>query len=141
MRRATTVRPSRPPLSLALCSFRRHLAALDDNNCPSAPDLSGFEQSYLATFLSDAAARLDAAAPGAHLTPTDALNFMQICGFESQYTQRLSPWCKLFSRQEFVAGEVSFPSLTFTARSATDSLRALLAVLLRLGQVLRERPR
>ncbi|TNY19983.1 phytase [Rhodotorula diobovata] len=78
---------------------------LDDNNCPSAPDLSGFEQSYLATFLSDAAARLDAAAPGAHLTPTDALNFMQICGFESQYTQRLSPWCKLFSRQEFVAGE------------------------------------
>jgi len=80
--------------------------------------MSSFEKSYLSTFLATATARFNTNAPGAGLTTTDVLNFMQICGMESQYTQKLSPWCRLFSRQEFIAGEVRLLSLFLTHQRA-----------------------
>ncbi|GAA5898806.1 hypothetical protein JCM8208_005401 [Rhodotorula glutinis] len=95
---------------------------LDNNNCPSAPDMSSFEKNYLSTFLGAATARFNANAPGASLTTTDVLNFMQICGMESQYTQKLSPWCKLFSRQEFVAGEYYYDLDKYYGNGAGNAL-------------------
>ncbi|GAA5851743.1 hypothetical protein JCM9279_004391 [Rhodotorula babjevae] len=95
---------------------------LDNNNCPSAPDMSSFEKNYLTTFLAAATARFNANAPGASLTTTDVLNFMQICGMESQYTQKLSPFCKLFSRQEFVAGEYYYDLDKYYGNGAGNAL-------------------
>ncbi|GAA5831386.1 hypothetical protein JCM11251_004006 [Rhodosporidiobolus azoricus] len=74
---------------------------LDDNNCPSAPDLSSYETTYLSLFAAPATARLNAAAAGAGLTVDDTLNLMQLCGFESEYRGEVSPFCGLFEQGEW----------------------------------------
>ncbi|GAA5989509.1 hypothetical protein JCM10908_000509 [Rhodotorula pacifica] len=74
---------------------------LDDNNCNIAPDLSSFENAWLAHFAAGATARLNAAAPGTNLTNADTLNFMELCAFDSEYYGSVSPWCALFTTQEW----------------------------------------
>ncbi|GAA5874128.1 hypothetical protein JCM8547_008381 [Rhodosporidiobolus lusitaniae] len=74
---------------------------LDDNNCDSAPDLSSYETTWLATYAAVATARLNSAAPGANLTTADTLNFQQLCGFDSEYHGVLSQWCGLFTKEEW----------------------------------------
>ncbi len=74
---------------------------LDDNNCDSAPDLSAYEDTWQDIAMATPTARLNALAPGANLSAADALNLLELCGFESLYDQKLSKWCSLFTAQEF----------------------------------------
>lgn len=45
-------------------------------------------------------------APNASVEVDDILNYMQLCGFESEYKEQVSPWCKLFTSEEFAGMEV-----------------------------------
>lgn len=45
--------------------------------------------------------RLNAAAPGAHLKTKDTHSLMSLCAFHSQFLMAPSPFCALFSTEEF----------------------------------------
>ena len=47
------------------------------------------------------AARLNSAAPGADLNPRDAHAIMHLCPFETVAKEKLSPFCSIFSEEEF----------------------------------------
>lgn len=74
---------------------------LDNNNCPNSKSNSTVENAWLAYFAANATARLNAAAPGTHLNVSDTLNLMQLCPFDSEVYGTLSPWCTLFTKQEW----------------------------------------
>jgi hypothetical protein len=93
--------------------FSQSNDTLDDNNCDSAPDLSSYETTWLGIFAAEATARLNAAAPGANLTTADTLNFMQLCGFDSEYSGVLSEFCPLFTETEWNEFECTFALLLF----------------------------
>ncbi|GAA5890915.1 hypothetical protein JCM6882_008855 [Rhodosporidiobolus microsporus] len=90
-----------PPKAVVINNAAGSNDTLDDNNCDSAPDLSSYENTYLSIFAAPATARLNAAAPGAGLTVDDTLNIMQLCGFESEYSGKLSSFCGLFEEEEW----------------------------------------
>jgi hypothetical protein len=48
--------------------------------------------------------RLNAAAPGAQLKEKDTHSLMSLCAFHSQFLMAPSPFCGLFSAEEFTAG-------------------------------------
>jgi hypothetical protein len=52
------------------------------------------------------------------LTTADTLNFMQLCGFDSEYKNTLSSFCGLFTEDEWNQFECAapFPFLRFTRR-------------------------
>ena len=45
--------------------------------------------------------RLNSAAPGANLDPQDAYAIMHLCPFETVVKEKTSPFCSLFSKQDF----------------------------------------
>ena len=47
------------------------------------------------------ATRLNSAAPGANLDPQDAYAIMHLCPFETVAKKKLSPFCSLFSKEDF----------------------------------------
>ncbi|KAM0746334.1 phosphoglycerate mutase-like protein [Meredithblackwellia eburnea MCA 4105] len=81
---------------------------LDDNNCDNAPGPDAFENAWLAVFMPNITARINAAAPGANISDSDTLNLMQLCGFDTEYLQVLSPWCGLFKQSEWSSFEYYF---------------------------------
>lgn len=97
---------------------------LDDNACPLAPDLSSYSTTWLAKFAANAIARLNAQAPGAHLHASDALNLMQLCGFETEYLGKMSPFCGLFTQDEFAAFEVRADRLALVSVALLDLARS-----------------
>ena len=72
--------------------------------CPNA--VSGNESSiWLSHFASLITQRLNEAAPGADLTNDDTLALMGICPFHTLSTGKASPFCALFSEDEFASYE------------------------------------
>lgn len=47
------------------------------------------------------AARLNSVAPGANLDPMDVHAIMHLCPFETVAKERLSPFCSIFTEQDF----------------------------------------
>ena len=45
--------------------------------------------------------RLNSAAPGANLDPQDAYAIMHLCPFETVVKEKISPFCFLFSKEDF----------------------------------------
>jgi hypothetical protein len=69
--------------------------------CPAAGDSSAQTNQWLHTAALSTAARINAAAPGAHFKPEDVYNIMMLCPFETVAKEMLSRWCELFERDEW----------------------------------------
>lgn len=73
---------------------------LDDGMCPNAKE--GKEsKTWLKIYAGSIEKRLNAAAPGAHLKEKDTHSLMSLCAFHSQALMAPSPFCGLFSAEEF----------------------------------------
>ncbi|KAK4099830.1 histidine acid phosphatase [Parathielavia hyrcaniae] len=76
--------------------------------CPNFKDTSGAAQQaiWTAIFLPPIKQRLQAMITGnLTLTDSDVLQIPYLCGFESQITGRLSPWCDIFTDDELKSYE------------------------------------
>ncbi|KAH9050588.1 phytase [Lactarius hengduanensis] len=74
---------------------------LDDNMCPNAGDGDAESERWLAIYAPPITRRLNLAAPGANLSNKDTYNLMSLCAFHSQATMTPSPFCGLFTSEEF----------------------------------------
>jgi len=74
-------------------------------NCPkrmpSAPTSNIWKEKYARPI----AERLNAQAPGASLEPVDAFNIMQLCAHDTVTRGSTSPFCNLFTEEEFEQAE------------------------------------
>ena len=89
-----------------LCSvraliFRKGNLTLDDGMCPNAEDEGKESKTWLKIYARSIKKRLNSAAPGAKLTEKDTHNLMSLCAFHSQVTMAPSPFCGLFTAEEF----------------------------------------
>jgi hypothetical protein len=78
---------------------------LDDSMCPNASDEGKESKTWLKIFAKSIKKRLNSAAPGAKLTEKDTHNLMSLCAFHSQVTMAPSPFCGLFTAEEFTGYE------------------------------------
>ncbi|KAF8076951.1 phytase [Lyophyllum atratum] len=80
---------------------------LDDKMCPNAGNSDDQTSEWLSVYGPPIAARLNKQAPGANLTASDVYSLLSLCPFESVFLNGLSPFCKLFSNEEFQQFEYS----------------------------------
>ncbi|KAH7909639.1 histidine phosphatase superfamily [Hygrophoropsis aurantiaca] len=89
----------KPALSVILSESGND--TLDNSMCPNAGSSSNETTQWLSVFAPSIADRLNAAAPGANLTNSDILNIMSMCPYETVANEAPSPFCDLFSLEEF----------------------------------------
>jgi len=90
---------------LSLCSVCALISCkgnitLDDSMCPNAKE-DKESKKWLEVYAGAIKKRLNAAAPGAHLKDKDTHSLMSLCAFHSQVLMSPSPFCGLFSAEEF----------------------------------------
>jgi len=78
---------------------------LEDNMCPNAGDGDAESKRWLAIYAPPITKRLNSAAPGANLTDKDTYNLMSLCAFHSLAIVAPSPFCGLFTSEEFTGFE------------------------------------
>lgn len=78
---------------------------LDDHQCPRVGTSDAQTETWLDIFAPDIALRLNKYAPGAQLKHKDIANLMNLCPFETIAHERISPWCGLFSEEEWASYE------------------------------------
>ena len=78
---------------------------LDDHQCPNAGTSDTQTGIWLDVFAPEIADRLNKYAPGAHLKHRDIANLMSLCPFETVAYERNSPWCGLFTEEEWASYE------------------------------------
>jgi hypothetical protein len=83
-----------------LIAFQGNLT-LDDNMCPKAGNGDAESKSWLDIYAPPIKKRLNSAAPGAKLSDKDIYNLMSLCAFHTQSTMAPSPFCGLFTLEEF----------------------------------------
>ncbi|KAI0738844.1 histidine phosphatase superfamily [Daedaleopsis nitida] len=76
-----------------------------NQDCPKAADGSEETDIWLSVFAPTLAARLNKAAPGAKLNQTHIFGLLAMCPFESVAKEKLSPFCTLFTEDDFRAFE------------------------------------
>lgn len=69
--------------------------------CPNSGDGDEESKKWLKIFAPPIKKRLNSAAHGAKLTDKDTHHLMSVCPFHSQVTMARSPFCGLFSAEEF----------------------------------------
>jgi len=74
---------------------------LDDNMCPKASNGDPESKKWRDIYAPPIKKRLNSAAPGAKLTNKDIYNLMSLCAFHSQAIVAPSPFCGLFTLEEF----------------------------------------
>ncbi|KAH9966843.1 histidine phosphatase superfamily [Russula dissimulans] len=74
---------------------------LNDGMCPNSVEDAEESKTWLKIFAPTLKKRLNSAAPGAHLNNKDVHNLMSLCAFHSQVKMAPSPFCGLFSEDEF----------------------------------------
>ena len=95
--------------------------------CPAAANSKHEMKAFIDIAVQHIAARLNSAAPGANLDSQDAHAIMHLCPFETAAKEKLSPFCSLFSKEDFQiyeyagdlekfynAGHVSHPLVAVT---------------------------
>jgi hypothetical protein len=95
--------PIAPPLVLSEAGND----TLDDNMCPSAGSSDAADAAWQAAFAPPITARLNKGALGANLTDSDVTNLLQLCAFDSVAHEHASPFCNIFSEEEFQLFEYS----------------------------------
>ncbi|KAH7923636.1 acid phosphatase [Leucogyrophana mollusca] len=74
---------------------------LDDNMCPNVGTSDDETTDWADVFAPAIADRINAAAPGASLSNSDIVNLMMLCPFETVANEAPSPFCDLFTLDEF----------------------------------------
>ena len=74
---------------------------LDDNMCPKAGNGDAESKIWRNIYASPIKKRLNSAAPGAKLSNKDTHSLMSLCAFHSQAIMAPSPFCGLFTLEEF----------------------------------------
>jgi hypothetical protein len=78
---------------------------LDDNMCLNAGSSNAQTAAWLAVSSQSTRARIAAAAPGVNLTDTDINALESLCSFDTLTSEKKSPWCGIFEREDFEAFE------------------------------------
>ncbi|KAL7279575.1 hypothetical protein ACG7TL_005975 [Trametes sanguinea] len=76
-----------------------------NNDCPNAGDGTPEMETWRSVFAPSIAERLTKGAPGATLTNEDVFHLMAMCPFESVAKETMSPFCAMFTEDEFRAFE------------------------------------
>ncbi|RDX44136.1 acid phosphatase [Lentinus brumalis] len=76
-----------------------------NQDCPNAEDGSREVGIWLSIFGPPVAARLNKAAPGANLNATHVFHLLAMCPFESVAKETMSPFCAMFTEDDFRAFE------------------------------------
>ena len=92
------------PLSFAHTNISQLNNTLN-NDCPNASSGASESDEWLETFSPPIIKRLEKLAPGAKISPQDVFNLMAMCPFDTVAKEQLSPFCRLFSKEEFKAFE------------------------------------
>jgi len=69
--------------------------------CPAAVNTKTQIKGFVDIAVKDIAARLNFGAPGANLTAQDAYAIMHLCPFDTVAKEAVSPFCSLFSKEDF----------------------------------------
>ena len=69
--------------------------------CPGAKKSRDEMKVFIDVAAQHIAARLNSAAPGANLDPQDVYALIHLCPFETVAKEKLSPFCSLFSEDDF----------------------------------------
>jgi hypothetical protein len=69
--------------------------------CPKAGEPKHQTKKWQSIYAPPITARLNAAAPGANLKDADTTNLISLCPFETVAHQQLSPFCALFTLDDF----------------------------------------
>ncbi|KAJ7686909.1 histidine phosphatase superfamily [Mycena rosella] len=101
-----------PPLSVILSEDGND--TLDDGMCANAGNSDAQTDAWLAVFAPPITARLNRWAPGANVTDAETYSLISMCPFHTvalytigQHILPLSPFCALFSADDFAAFEYS----------------------------------
>ncbi|KAL4081289.1 histidine phosphatase superfamily, partial [Scleroderma yunnanense] len=78
---------------------------LEDGSCPNAHTIKKERNAWRDIFAPPIADRLNAAAPGANLKSKDVVQIMPLCAFETLFHGKTSPFCDLFTFDEYEAHE------------------------------------
>jgi hypothetical protein len=78
---------------------------LDDAMCPKAGSSDPQTDAWTAIYGAPIAERLNTQAPGANLVAADISNLIPLCAFESAAENTTSPFCALFTPDEFAQYE------------------------------------
>ncbi|KAL1748694.1 histidine phosphatase superfamily [Schizophyllum fasciatum] len=74
---------------------------LDDAMCPNAGDSDAQTDEWTSLYATPIAERLNANAVGANLSATNVYNLMSLCPFDTLAKEKPSPFCDLFTQDEF----------------------------------------
>ena len=69
--------------------------------CPAAVNTKTQVKGFIDIAAKDIALRLNSGAPDANLTAQDAYALMHLCPFDTVATEVVSPFCGLFSEEDF----------------------------------------
>ncbi|KAG1743645.1 histidine phosphatase superfamily [Suillus paluster] len=78
---------------------------LDDHQCPNIGTSDDQTKTWLDVFAPEIRDRLNHYAPGADLKKKDVENLMSLCPFETVAYEQISPWCALFTEEEWASYE------------------------------------
>jgi len=74
---------------------------LGNKMCPSAASSKEQMKAFIDVAARHIAARLNSVAPGANLDPRDVYAIMHLCPFDTLAKEKHSPFCSLFSKEDF----------------------------------------
>lgn len=89
------------------CKLNQHQLnnTLANKMCPKAGNADDQTHQWQTIFAPSIVDRLNRGAPGANLTDVDIPYLISLCPFETVAKQKWSPFCALFTREEFEAFE------------------------------------
>ncbi|KAF9233783.1 histidine phosphatase superfamily [Melanogaster broomeanus] len=78
---------------------------LDDNMCPNVSSSDGETDDWKDVFAPAIEDRINDEAPGASLGKSDIVNIMTLCPFDTVAHEKPSPWCNIFTSDEWASYE------------------------------------
>ncbi|KIK96092.1 hypothetical protein PAXRUDRAFT_826324 [Paxillus rubicundulus Ve08.2h10] len=78
---------------------------LDDKMCPQVGSSAKETGNWVDSFAPTIASRINSEAPGAKLKKKDIVNLMSLCPFDTVAHEAPSPWCNLFTSDEWASYE------------------------------------
>ncbi|KAF8139078.1 histidine phosphatase superfamily [Boletus edulis] len=94
-----------PIVSVIISEEKGANNTLDDSMCPNAKSNKKPGKAWRDRFAPPIVERLNKAVPGAELDSSDIIELMPLCAFETLYHETPSPFCGLFTAEEWQAHE------------------------------------
>jgi len=94
-----------PSVSVVISEEKGANNTLDGSRCPNAKGHNEPGRTWRDKFAPPIVERINGAAPGAELENDDAVELMPLCAFETLFHETPSPFCSLFTTEEWQARE------------------------------------